>query len=130
MFSSADGYCSAAVFSDGELGVKYEKVTAEQQVEEYDVEMMDIATNNDNTNNNTNNTASIHEDRVAKPQKRRVSIISPDIVKMNATATTATTAPIMEKPKKRRVTPILISTPPTTIVDPSPSTTNNTQTNK
>lgn len=101
MFSSADGYCSAVVFSDGELGMKYEKQP--EPVEEYDVEMMDIA-----SHTNTNSSSPVHTNEptlldVAKAQKRRVSIAPIDLVVENNT--------IMEKPKKRRVTPILISTP-------------------
>jgi chromatin assembly factor 1 subunit B len=80
MFSSADGYCSAAVFSNGELGLKYEK--ALETVQEYDVEMMDIPIPTTVT------------------QKRS---IAPTLV--------ASTIKQDDKSKKRRITPILLSTP-------------------
>jgi chromatin assembly factor 1 subunit B len=83
MFSSADGYCSAVVFSNGELGLKYEK--ALETVQEYDVEMMDIPI----------------PTHIEKPQKRS---IAPTLV-------LTTIAKQDDKPKKRRVTPILLSTP-------------------
>lgn len=85
MFSSADGYCSAVVFSNNELGVKYEKPI--NQVQECDVEMMDIPVN--------------------KPQKRRVSLTPAPTTSTTTTTTTTAT----DKSKKRRITPILISTP-------------------
>lgn len=83
MFSSADGYCSAVVFSNGELGLKYEKPL--ETVKEYDVEMMDIPTSA----------------TIEKPQKR--SIV--------ATLVSTATVKQEDKPKKRRITPILLSTP-------------------
>ncbi|GAA5802691.1 WD40-repeat-containing domain protein [Helicostylum pulchrum] len=85
MFSSADGYCSAVVFSDGELGIKYEKQP--EPVQEYDVEMVDIP--------DTKVTAAVQQQQ----QKKR-------IVHQSTNA-----ADVIEKPKKRRITPILISTP-------------------
>lgn len=141
MFSSADGYCSAAVFSDGELGTKYEKPQQEDNmaiVEEYDVEMMDIPTNNSSNTNGTTTPGSHHEDNnsigniinwVKAPQKRRVSSATtagtsasstsstPDIVNITTNAATPTNlvAPNEETPKKRRITPILISTPSSSI---------------
>jgi chromatin assembly factor 1 subunit B len=84
MFSSADGYCSSVVFSDGELGLKYEK-QPEITVQEYDIEMMDISSNT--------------EINILQPHKRKEAV------------TESATLSTLEKPKKRRVTPILISTP-------------------
>ncbi|KAI7905007.1 WD40-repeat-containing domain protein [Cokeromyces recurvatus] len=97
MFASADGYCSAAVFSDGELGTKYEKLP-ETIIQEHDIEMMEIPTNN---NEETQKTI----DDWTKSQKRRTSIPS-----MTHSTTTSTTLN-MDKTKKRRITPILISSP-------------------
>lgn len=90
MFSSADGYCSAVVFSDGELGLKYEKQPI--SVQEYDIEMMDIPSTTIQT-----------EINILQPHKRKVSSPLP--------IQPTTTNNLIEKPKKRRVTPILISTP-------------------
>lgn len=106
MFSSADGYCSAAVFSDGELGIKYEKQP--EPVEEYDVEMMDMATTQLNAE-------PIIQSEVSQLYKKRVS--------MSPTDPIVTGTVMIEKPKKRRITPILISTPLQT-----PTTTTNTNT--
>lgn len=110
MFSSADGYCSAAVFSQGELGTKYEKLP-DYNAAEHDIEMMDIPDSTTAITTNTN-----------MPQKRRVSAS----ITTSTTSAAATTihqqtvtpsssllaTPVMvEKTKKRRITPILISTP-------------------
>ncbi|KAI9480790.1 MAG: WD40-repeat-containing domain protein [Benjaminiella poitrasii] len=92
MFASADGYCSAAVFSDGELGTKYEKLP-ETIVHEHDVEMMEIPSNEESQTT---------IDDWTKPQKRRTSIPPTPV---------PTTTLNVDKPKKRRITPILISTP-------------------
>ncbi|KAI9356688.1 WD40-repeat-containing domain protein [Pilaira anomala] len=101
MFSSADGYCSAVVFSDGELGVKYEKQP--DPIQEYDVEMMDIP----DTTTTTNITTTAATATATKPlTKKRVSVVQPVVPNNN------TTINPVEKPKKRRITPILISTPP------------------
>ena len=99
MFSSADGYCSAIVFSDGELGVKYEK-QPEITVQEYDVEMMDIP---------SNPTPAQQEVNILQPHKRRVSTI-PITISNQQIQVESSLQP--EKPKKRRVTPTLISTTP------------------
>lgn len=94
MFASADGYCSAVVFSDNELGFKYEKPI--EAIKEYDVEMMDIPVNNNMPT------------ATQQPQKRRVSYLE---VPTPPTITTSTTVINSDQPKKRRITPILISTP-------------------
>ncbi|KAI8367796.1 WD40-repeat-containing domain protein [Blakeslea trispora] len=112
MFSSADGYCSAVVFSDGELGSKQERT-------EQDVEMMDIPNNN-------------HKqiDEWIKPAKRKASLTADlppptlDVEVLKTAHVASNTSPSLtampppaapvsnsEKPKKRRITPILISTP-------------------
>ena len=105
MFSSADGYCSAVVFANDELGIQQERT-------EQDVEMMDIP--------------SKQIDEWAKPMKRKASLVElPTQTTLNVVKTTHVemtspstgisppTTPIThaEKPKKRRITPILISTP-------------------
>lgn len=88
MFSSADGYCSAVVFSDGELGIKYEKQP--EPVQEYDVEMVDIP--------DTKAAVVAVQQQPQQPKKRIVHQLT-------------SAADVIEKPKKRRITPILISTP-------------------
>ncbi|KAI8365480.1 WD40-repeat-containing domain protein [Choanephora cucurbitarum] len=102
MFSSADGYCSAVVFANDELGIQQERT-------EQDVEMMDIP--------------SKQIDEWAKPMKRKASLVElPTQTTLNVVKTThvEVTSPSTglspptahsEKPKKRRITPILISTP-------------------
>ncbi|KAI8645461.1 WD40-repeat-containing domain protein [Parasitella parasitica] len=97
MFSSADGYCSAAVFADGELGSKYEQLP-ENNAAECDVEMMDIP----DTNATTTNTM---------PQKRRVPTNMLNQQTVTPSSAAFLTPDKVEKAKKRRITPILISTP-------------------
>lgn len=118
MFSSADGYCSAAVFSDGELGSKYEKLPDYNA--EYDIEMMDIPDTTATPNTNM-------------PQKRRVSasISTSTTSTLNQQIVTPSSSLLtpekVEKTKKRRITPILISTPlePPPPPPPSSSAANN-----
>lgn len=116
MFSSADGYCSAAVFSDGELGTRYEKQP--EPVEEYDVEMMDIASHTNLPTGSSSSSSMEPITEVVKAQKRRVSITPSDPVVVHTTT-------ILENPKKRRITPILISTPLQTMTTTSATTTDN-----
>ncbi|CEP14952.1 hypothetical protein [Parasitella parasitica] len=99
MFSSADGYCSAAVFADGELGVRHEQQQqpADYSATECDVEMMDIPDTN-------------------MPQKRRVSTTMLNQQTVTPSSDAFLAPDKVEKTKKRRITPILISTP---FADPS-----------
>ncbi|KAI9320969.1 WD40-repeat-containing domain protein [Dichotomocladium elegans] len=91
-FSSADGYCSAVVFNDNELGTLCELPTAKKQttVLESDVAMMDIA-----------------------------SPAPPNRIEKRPNSPPATQP--LDKPKKRRIAPTLISTT-ITKVPPSSST--------
>lgn len=113
MFSSADGYCSAVVFSDGELGIKHEKQPEMTTVQEYDVEMMDIPSNpTPPTNTIIQEPPKIN---ILQPHKRRPDVIVNSSSSNNSNSLSVESA---TKPKKRRVTPILISSP---LQQPPPS---------
>ncbi|KAI8977283.1 WD40-repeat-containing domain protein [Mycotypha africana] len=119
MFSSADGYCSAAVFSENELGVKYEKPLS--TLLEHDIEMMEVA------QPIVPKTAVPHQISAASAQPQQLQL--PFKRKPVMAETTPPTASNNSsdagqgqqqqqnnsinaaKPKKRRIAPILISAP-------------------
>lgn len=104
MFSSADGYCSVAVFSNNELGIKYEKPI--EAIQEYDIEMMDIPVNAEVQQPTQQIKTTVATWTTSKPQKRRVSLIQ--VIPASQSATTPVNN-ATSNPKKRRITPILVS---------------------
>ncbi|KAF7731912.1 hypothetical protein EC973_007743 [Apophysomyces ossiformis] len=102
MFSSADGYCSAVVFADGELGEIYENVTETAP----DVEMSEAS-----------------EAPQPKPKPEQPNITLPDMLLVTSTKkrisphtvvaddNPSVTPVTSTNTKKRRITPTLISAP-------------------
>jgi chromatin assembly factor 1 subunit B len=104
MFASADGYCSAVVFGENELGKKYTKKVVQQQDD-----MMDIVDDNKLQQVLSDTSTPAETKAVSTPTS---SSPSPTIDEGNLLKKRLPNNNIQnasDKPKKRRITPILVS---------------------